>query len=1277
MKLHLAICICIFSQLVNAQSNQLFDKGNTGFQRESVIIKNTGSKVNSPFSDFAPLISANGLTMVFTSRRVIPSAFTTLNKVMEKNIDLKEGNPAIYITHYDKTNQTWLDPIILESSINLPGIDNTALALSNDGQKMLLYRGGVNKNINKGVFESKLIGNKWSVPTRLQAPISCDYIDCFETSASYSPDEKTIFFVSNRKGGLGGQDIWYSKKDESGRWKEAINLGESINSKEDEGSVFMHQNGNTLFFSSKGHNSIGGFDVFVSHFDGNSNSWSKAESLGSPINTKGDDTYFVMTANGKYAFYSSSNNKELADNDIFSVRMDKSKFLKDNILLLTGMVIGENGLGIESEIVVKEKSTGIEIGTANSNKLTGKYLLALPLNKDLQLNFTDVNNGKINATIKNSGKQEYYEIEKNVDMLPKEVNLLSKVFDENGAPLSGVLVELYENVSKQLSGKTGTNSDGEAKFTVPFEKKFTIVFKKFGYFFQSVNFSIPQSFGSETKEIGNVVLQKIEVDKLSVLNNITFDLNQKVLEQESFLDLDNILSLINDMNTLCIEISSHTDNSGFQDNMKVSKKRAKELMDYLIIKGCEKKRLTYKSFGAIYPVAPNDTEEGRLKNNRIELKVVKIDWEIEKELGANKLKEELTIIKATDNINNKNEENTEEFSDTLENSSINKTELKPDNEIDFLASIQHQENNDKNSSTINSSLKTNKKNGLTENEQVESNVNPKSITEIEDKKSIAVNSADRDKKPLEGGTILQTNNTVVTIVKKDENKEEEEVEEEEEQVLENQQNKLAENTSKSNANQTEQIQIENAIPPKDNKEPVVNAITDENKNNNLPKSEQAGSKANQKSITGIEDKKSIAVNSVDRDKKPLEEGTILQTNNTVVTIVKKDENKEEEEVEEEEEQVLENQQNKLAENTSKSNENQTEQIQIVNAIPPKDNNEAVINAITDENKNNNLPKSEQAGSKVNQKSITGIEDKKSIAVNSVDRDKKSLEEGTILQTNNTVVTIVKKDENKEEEEVEEQEEQVLENQQNKLAKNMVVIDEKREGEVENNKEVKPNVNDEKELAVVDKKELVENKEINSQINNSTININQNGHDTIANIEKVEIQENAVAKNTNDTSVKQASVKEVDNEEEENEDEKREEKELSLENEKTNLQKLGGASNNDNKEEIAVANIEKPLLQHANSDENVQEEEKEGTKKNNRLEEKLENDNVNDNKNKSSVQKTNTNIRLLPDNYVKFDKDLNGNISYDEIIKLIDSFFDDDPNVKGEDITSLIDYFFDN
>ena len=261
----------------------------------------------------------------------------------------------------------------------------------------------------------------------------------------------------------------------------------------------------------------------------------------------------------------------------------------------------------------------------------------------------------------------------------------------------------------------------------------------------------------------------------------------------------------------------------------------------------------------------------------------------------------------------------------------------------------------------------------------------------------------------------------------------------------------------------------------------------------------------------------------------------------MVTIVKKDENKEEEEVEEEEEQVLENQQNKLAENTSKSNENQTEQIKIVNAIPPKDNKEPVVNAITDENKNNNLPKSEQAGSKVNQKSITGIEDKKSIAVNSVDRDKKPLEEGTILQTNNTVVTIVKKDENNEDEELEEDEEQTKEN-----------------------------------------------------------NINTN--------------------------------------------------EIALVNKKTNA---------------------------ANSDENVQEEEKEGTKKNNRLEEKLENDNVNDNKNKSSVQKTNTNIRLLPDNYVKFDKDLNGNISYDEIIKLIDSFFDDDPNVKGEDITSLIDYFFDN
>jgi len=518
MKVVVAIFLCSFSPLLHAQ------------QKDSlkVEIKNIGSLVNSSYSDYSPQISSDGSTMLFTSRRpldnVIPSAVTNNKKGVKNSGEKNEGNETIYITYFNDKNETWMAPAPLEPLINLPGTDNSAIALSNDGQKMLLYRGGNNKNINRGIFESLLNGNEWSIPVRLPSAINSDGS---ETSASFSPDGRTIYFSSNRKGGFGGKDIWYCTQDEEGKWAEAVNMGESINSKEDEESVFIHPNGSTLFFSSKGHNSIGGYDIFMSNFDSTTNAWAKAVSLGTDINTSGDDLYFVMAANEQTGYYASAKPKGFGNKDIYSIRLGADN-IKTHVTLLKGFVTGENELGIKSKIVIKNKSTGKIINTLSSNSTTGKYLVSLPINNEYEIIVTDNNNGTYSDFIELSDKTNYNEIVKNIVLEPKFATVFGSVLDEKGNPISNVQLDLTDIITGELIGKFETNNSGNARFSISFEKKFNIVFSKFGYFFQSVNVTIPKSNGAEPTVLKTITMQKVEVGNKTVVHNIPFDFNQTI-----------------------------------------------------------------------------------------------------------------------------------------------------------------------------------------------------------------------------------------------------------------------------------------------------------------------------------------------------------------------------------------------------------------------------------------------------------------------------------------------------------------------------------------------------------------------------------------------------------------------------------------------------------------------------------------------------------------------------------------------------------------------------
>ena len=341
----------------------------TGFLENSAKIKitNAGKAINTPYDEYAPVISSDGQMMIFTSRRPVLK-----NDIAKK----KQGTENVYVSYYNDTTKKWSEAKMLGLPINQPGENNSAVALSNDGQQMFLYRGSPDGNI----YGSVLKGEDWSEPVKLLAPINSNKQ---ETSASISPDGRTIYFVSNRKGGQGGLDIWTCHQDDKGNLGKAENLGDVINTPQDEEAVFIHPDGKTLFFSSKGHNSIGGYDIFKSVFE--HGKWNTPVSLGDSINTPDDDLFFTLTADCKTGYYSSIRAGGFGRNDIYQITFTYPENNKNEsrLVLFKGVVIDYDTFDpIGASIEISDNDKKEIITKIKSNSVTGKFLVSLPAGKN-------------------------------------------------------------------------------------------------------------------------------------------------------------------------------------------------------------------------------------------------------------------------------------------------------------------------------------------------------------------------------------------------------------------------------------------------------------------------------------------------------------------------------------------------------------------------------------------------------------------------------------------------------------------------------------------------------------------------------------------------------------------------------------------------------------------------------------------------------------------------------------------------------------------------------
>ena len=527
-----------------------------------VWIDNMGKQVNSQYPDYGMIMTADASEIYFTSRR--PSTVGG-----EKDPMIDQYYEDVYTSNKYETN-AWKGSSNIGDPINSKGHD-AAVALSPDGGKMIVY---VDDKGDGNLYESIREENEWSKPKRFDEPINSEY---HEASAWYTSDGKRLYFVSERplekRGNPKDRDIYVAEWNaEEEEWINVQRLPDEVNSKENEDGIYVHPDGVTIYFSSKGHNSMGGYDVFKSVLQ-EDGSWSKAENMGYPINTPDDDVFFLVAANGRDAYMTSYREDGFGDKDLYKVTLlgdEKEPILVAEDLLLANAEAPSSAVVIEPKVEVKKSQLAILKGIVRD--------------------------------------------------------------DKTKAPLKAS-IELVDNETNEVIAEfTSDGKTGRFLVSLPGGKNYGIAVKAEGYLFHSENFNVQQN--ESYKEVEkNVDLKKVKVGESIVLRNIFFDLNKFTLRDESQNELMRLTKLMNENPSLKIEISGHTDSRGSAAyNKELSKNRAKEVVDYLIGKGISKDRLVYAGYGEEQPIKTDadiaklqrksEIEDAHQENRRTEFKIL-------------------------------------------------------------------------------------------------------------------------------------------------------------------------------------------------------------------------------------------------------------------------------------------------------------------------------------------------------------------------------------------------------------------------------------------------------------------------------------------------------------------------------------------------------------------------------------------------------------------------------------------------------------------------------
>lgn len=471
---------------------------NSGYTFKPV---NLGDSVNSARPEYYPSVTVTDSLLVFT------------RKGEHHNEDFIESR--VTINGFGKSK-------LIDGDINVEP-NKGALSVSQDGEWMV-FAGQLSNQQHKSfdIYISYHTPQGWSEPQSLGAAINTDF---YESGPTLSPDKRALYFCSDRPGGYGGLDLYVSYRNANGRWSEAINMGQAVNSAGDEQAPYIHADNQTLYYTSNGLPGYGNSDLFIIRKNAKGE-WGTPENLGYPINTIENEGSLAVSADGLTAYYASDRSDSRGSLDIykFELRPDIRPY---RTLYVKGFVIDrKTNKPLPSSVELVDNTTNLPLMKVQTDEL-GEYFITLPTGKDYTF------------TVNRKGYLFYS--------------------------------QLYE-----LSTK---NADS--------------VYKK------------------------DIYLQPVEINAVATFRNVQFANNSFEIPRAGFIELDRLLQVLTENPSLKLEIGGHTDNVGkAEDNLILSTNRAKSIVEYLVSRGIDGKRLVYKGYGATQPIADNTTEQGRAQNRR-------------------------------------------------------------------------------------------------------------------------------------------------------------------------------------------------------------------------------------------------------------------------------------------------------------------------------------------------------------------------------------------------------------------------------------------------------------------------------------------------------------------------------------------------------------------------------------------------------------------------------------------------------------------------------------
>lgn len=519
-----------------------------------VEINNAGETINSSCDEYSELFTSDGNTIYFASRRKMPKS--------SKYYPDTKFDENIFTSKL--TNGKW-DIAVSAGKNLLTKYCETPLYISPSNDQLYIYAGYMDGG---DIMVSKIKKRGWKAPQTIPFDINTKGS---ETSFTFSPSGKEIYYVTdNASDKIGGKDIYFIKKLTERKWSRPQNAGPTINTVFDEESVRLSACGDTLWFSSKGHNSIGGFDIFYS-IKNQEGKWDTARNCGYPINTPWDEMFYYPSSENDSSFYFVSNRNG-----------------------------GFGGLDIYHGRVLPPEPVAIIEPPAPPAPDT-------IIIKDTVVVVQEVAPPPVVQVIKEE----------------PVLYLIGSILDsETGDPVMAKIEVVDISTDLAVGTTASSDIDGSYRIKLPEKKSYMIDLRATGFLSEMKQINVPDTFALSIFRL-DVSMVKVKVGKKVVMNNIFFETGKAVLTPGSFAEIDRLVSFMQDNPKMKIEISGHTDKTGSEPvNFKLSENRAKAVLEYLVKKGIDVTRMEYRGFGSLQPVADNKTTQGRAQNRRVEFKIL-------------------------------------------------------------------------------------------------------------------------------------------------------------------------------------------------------------------------------------------------------------------------------------------------------------------------------------------------------------------------------------------------------------------------------------------------------------------------------------------------------------------------------------------------------------------------------------------------------------------------------------------------------------------------------